>query len=112
MHKIELKIGNRPYEIACSEGEEDHIKSLAKKLDIRVNAISQTLGTASDATILAITALMMEDEINSLHNGKDIPLPLEHNEHYIEQRVNQEVALALVPVTQKLEELANRLENS
>ena len=110
MPKIKLTIGNRPYEIACNDGEEDRISLLAANLNTRVEGISKSLGQASEGMVLVVTALMMEDEIRTLQSGQNTSITLQDNEAAIKERINRCIAEALEPFTEKLEALANSLE--
>lgn len=109
MPKIKLKIGDRPYEISCNDGEEERIEKLAIGLDVRVNRIAQNLGQASESMVLVVTALMMEDEIRNL-SARDAAITTQQTEAVIKDRINRCIAEALVPLTEKLESLANSLE--
>jgi cell division protein ZapA len=118
MPQVEFVIRNKKYNIACGEGEEPRITKLAETLGVRVDAISKTFGSASDSVVLAITALMMEDEINMLKDGKNISnsnTPQKEisgiSEEEQADRVNQAIIEAIEPLTKYIEDLANRIEN-
>lgn len=113
MPKIKFIVGNRPYEISCNEGDEDRITNLAKSLDNRVEEVRKGFGNASEAMVLAVTALLMEDEIRTLKSG----LPVQNyqastaqNEDDIKERIDRCIAEALAPYTERLEALALSLE--
>ena len=115
MPNVEFTVKNKSYSIACSEGEESRIQSLAGDLNERVNAISQNFASASDGLIMAITALMMEDEIKALKEGKNISnnnsaAPEKTEE--IDDKINEAVIEAIEPIAEYVENLANKLENS
>lgn len=117
MPKIKLNVGGRPYEIACNDGEEDHIKQLAENLNSRVVKIAKSLPIASESMLLLVTALMMEDEIGTLNSNKETaphkdetPASIPYDEEEIKERINRCVTDALLPFTEKLEALANSLE--
>lgn len=124
MPRLKLIVGGRPYEISCSQGEEEHITGLATKLDKRVLEMRQALPQASDTMLLLVTALMLENELsNNTQNPEKISqTSAEHIENVefnrpslekdIEQRVSQSVSTALAPLIKKLEALAISLENS
>lgn len=107
MPKVKLNIGNRPYEISCGAGDEDRVASLAGSLDTRVTNIAKSLGQASEAMVLVVTALMMEDEIRNLSSSG---ATIAQNDDAIKQRINRAIAEALAPYTEKLEALANSIE--
>ena len=109
MPKIKLNIGDRPYEISCNEGDEERVLMLAASLNKKVEIVTRSLGSASESMALVVTALMMEDEIQTLSNG-NAPLQPQYSENAINERINRCIAEALEPFTQKLESLANSLE--
>lgn len=108
MPTVEFKLGNRKYEIACDEGEQQNINELAESLNVRVLALSKTFNNASDSMVLAITALMMEEEIknNQSHNAPTT--------QQIQSNSQDEIDLAIIdaiePITQYIEKLASKLE--
>lgn len=107
MPKIKLMIGDRPYEVACNEGDESHITMLAANLNNRVGRISTNLGTtASESMALVVTALTMEDEIQSLQCG----VTPENSDRAVETRINRCIVEVLEPFSERLEALANSLE--
>jgi cell division protein ZapA len=113
MPLVEFTIRNKKYNIACDVGEEPHIKKLAESLNVRVEAISASFGSASDSVILAITALMMEDEIKALKEGNKNETPqisTANNENYA-KKINEELINALEPIAKYIESLANRIES-
>jgi cell division protein ZapA len=121
MATVNFTLRDKNYSIACEDGEEERIKKLAEKLGVRVEAMSKTCGSASDSVVLAFTALMMEDEVESLrHNGannNEPQLPLEeqnsNNTISLEEHaniVNNSLAEALEPIAKYLENLANEIE--
>jgi cell division protein ZapA len=118
MAVVEFIIRNKKYNIACGDGEEARIVKLAENLNVRVDAISKTFGSASDSIVLAITALMMEDEIKALKDGKNIgnsnipqPQPKAVSEEDQADKVNQALINAIEPITKYIENLANKLES-
>ena len=114
MSTVNFTLRNKIYTIACDNGEEERITQLAASLNVRVNAMSQSFGTASDNIILAFTALMMEDEILSMKNGT-----ITNNSNALLEQVykddqqdiiNNAIADAIEPIAQYVEDLANLIE--
>ncbi len=66
MPVVEVELGKRHYQLACEEGQEEHLKSLAVGLNIRLDELSGLTDSASDNMILVMTSLMMQDELNEL----------------------------------------------
>ena len=66
MPDIEVSIGGRDYLVGCADGQQDQIKGLAATLDQRVQDVSKALGDIGDSRLLAITGLMLLDEMAEL----------------------------------------------
>jgi cell division protein ZapA len=48
MSNVVVNIAGRPYTMQCPDGEEDHLKELAKLLDTEVGRIRQSVGAIGD----------------------------------------------------------------
>jgi|GEM_PF-1043924 len=112
MPKIKLKIGGRPYEIACNAGDEQRVLDLAAGVDERARSVANNLSQASESMVLVVTALMMEDEIRNLMQKFDAQSAPKQSDVEIKERINRAIAEALEPFTAKLEALANSIEIS
>ena len=115
MPTVEFVIRNKNYSIACDEGEESRIDELAEALNVRVDAIAKTFSSASDSLIMAITAIMMEDEIRALKAEDKTPqasIASVLSEEAQDDKLNVAIIDALEPITKYVETLANRIENS
>jgi cell division protein ZapA len=70
MAVVTIEIGKRNYTLSCADGEEANIQELAQEVDKRVNEIATAVGSnTNDGVIMAMAALMMQDEINELKEG-------------------------------------------
>ncbi|MCE3232886.1 MAG: Cell division protein ZapA [Rickettsiaceae bacterium] len=112
MSTVEFTIRNKKYNIACDSGEEERIAKLADNLNVRVEAIAKTFTGASDSVVLAITALMMEDEINALKEGKNISNTNHVNDEDQADKINYALINAIEPITKYIETLANKIETA
>ena len=49
MSQVNVTINGRQFRMACEDGQEDHLRQLAKDLDERIEAMARKLGqTAQD----------------------------------------------------------------
>lgn len=106
MPNVDFTIGDRNYSIACDEGEQEHIKNLAASLNVRVSAIAKTFRFANENLVMAITAIMMEDEIRTLKEAQN----QYNNQALNADKVNYAVINAIEPITKYIESLASKLE--
>jgi len=64
MAQVTVQIGGRDYKMACGEGEEQHLLSLAQSVDERHARLKQQFGEVGDIRLSIMTAIMMADELN------------------------------------------------
>lgn len=62
MPHVSVRINNRQYEIACAEGEEERLLSLATDLDECVLDLRRQIAGAPEIKLLVLGALMMADK--------------------------------------------------
>lgn len=67
---VEIKIAKSTFKIECPLSEKEKIVNCANKLDQRVTKLINSLGEIDEKTALVICAIMMQEEINNLHNKK------------------------------------------
>lgn len=113
MANVVVNIAGRPYTMQCPDGEEDHLKELAKLLDTEVGRIRQSVGAIGDIRQLVMAGLMvadrlseatrkiedLQDQLNGLKVSRDQALT------QIRQQ-DENFAKALEIAAQKLEEMA------
>ena len=99
---LNLEINKRDYEIACSDGEEEHLKRLSYELDKRVRALSKDVGTGNQSTLLVFAALQLLDEIYDLRYSG--------NKADMKQEVDRATSIMLSQVADKIENIAVKLE--
>lgn len=61
---INVKVGSRNYQIACEDGQENHLASVAEEMDKKVDALSRQLRTGNESLLLVMSAIMVQDEFN------------------------------------------------
>ncbi|MCW8916732.1 MAG: cell division protein ZapA [Magnetovibrio sp.] len=63
MARVSITINNQKYDIACADGEEQHILELSSVLDSKVAELVSAIGQAGEARLLAMAGLLMADEM-------------------------------------------------
>ena len=112
MPKVRFNIGKQSFDLACEEGQEERIQQLAARLNERFMKLSASFTSAPDNMVLAVTALMMEDEIESMaeqyeqQSAENEEISSESDPKALQQFVDDVVN----PVAQHIEILAQRLE--
>ena len=64
MAEVTLEIGGRPYEVACRDGEEDHLRKLGQLVDARAQDAGRAMGAMTESRQLLVTALLLADSLN------------------------------------------------
>src|SRR6187551_1629379 len=62
MAQIVATIAGRQFRLACEDGQEDHLQSLAKDIDQRIIGLRRKFGEIGDTRLTVMAALMLADE--------------------------------------------------
>jgi len=101
MATIEVEIAARRYSVACRDGEEDHLRSVAAIVDRKAQQAVDALGSLSEVRQLLFASLLLADEIKE-HRAGNAPAE--------EAEPDPRVADALERLAERMERLAQRLE--
>ncbi len=99
---LEISIGRSKYKIECPEEERSKITRLAQKLDKKVLQMLGNFSSIDEKTLLVLSALTLEDEIETTAQNQ--------NEATMDE-VYDHMASAIDEVTTRIEKLANKIEN-
>ena len=97
MANIDVEIAGRRYSVACRDGEEAHLRSLAAVVDRRAHDAAAALGSLTETRQLLFAALLIADDLKEVRAGAGLPDP---------EPPPPDPALA-----EALERLAARMEN-
>lgn len=64
MANVVVTVAGRPYTMQCPDGEEDHLKDLARLLDTEVTRIRESVGAIGDIRQLVMAGLMVADRLS------------------------------------------------
>ena len=64
MSQVAVVIDGKTYRMACDPGQEDHLVSLAAKLDTYVTHLKTSFGEIGDLRLTVMAAIMIMDELN------------------------------------------------
>ncbi|MCX7645595.1 MAG: cell division protein ZapA [Rhodobacteraceae bacterium] len=68
MSEMEIRIGGRPFTVACQPGEEEFLETAARLLDAEASALVQSLGRMPEAQMLLMAGLMLADRTAGLED--------------------------------------------
>ena len=111
MPLVNVMVNSRAYTIACDDGEEDHLRSLAATVDAKTREVLGSVGQVGDTRLLLMAALLIADEH---HGGKPDDHHAEHQAARAEleaqtKLAEEESAAALDRSAARLEKLAAEL---
>lgn len=98
MAQVRLSVGNRSYDLACPDGQEQRLEMLASMLDSKAREAEQVVGSANEARQLLLAGLLLADELSDLRAGAPDP-------------GKAALARTLDQIAERIESLAERLEH-
>jgi cell division protein ZapA len=101
MATIDVEIAARRYSVACRDGEEDHLRSVAAIVDGKAQQATEALGSLSEVRQLLFASLLLADEVKEHRAG---------NSPTYDAEPDPRVADALARLADRMERLAQRLE--
>jgi cell division protein ZapA len=101
MAMIDVEIAARRYSIACRDGEEAHLRSVAELIDIKARQAAEALGSLSEVRQLLFASLLLADELSE-HRAGNPPSQADDDPR---------VGHALERLAERIERLAQRLES-
>ena len=66
MTQVSVTIAGRSYRMACAEGEEQHLESLALAYDEQIGEMRKNFGEIGDMRLHVMAALTFADQISEL----------------------------------------------
>ncbi|MBL8660039.1 MAG: cell division protein ZapA [Rhodospirillales bacterium] len=63
MGLVHVSLNEKPYDITCDDGQEEHVAYLAKVLGDRVTALAETVGQVGESRLLLMAGLLVADEL-------------------------------------------------
>lgn len=103
MASVEVEIASRKYSVACRDGEEAHLRSVAAIVDGKAQDAAAALGSLSEARQLLFASLLLADELKEHRSGQPKAPPAE---------IDPAIADALERLAGRVESLAEELERS
>jgi cell division protein ZapA len=102
---VDISIAGRTYQVACREGEEEHLRSAARLVDGKSREAIAGLGTLSETRQFLFAALLLADEL--VDKGSDAA-PLTR----VPSQTDPALANRAEALAERLESLAETLERT
>ena len=72
MAQVTVTINDRDYEIACDDGQENHLIKLSQFVDKRLRKLTDAIGQVGDARLLVMASLLLADELSEVYTELDL----------------------------------------
>lgn len=117
MATVNVEVNGRTYVVGCEDGQEEHVRSLARQFDKQVRDVALQVGGAGELRLFLLAALTTADDLaetrarlDRLQNGtasasgmlRSTPAP-------DAARVEQRAAAALEEAARRVEALADQI---
>lgn len=63
MTQVIVNVGQKPFHLACDDGQEEHVKQLASYFDGKVREITRHVGQAPDSMLFLMASLTLIDQM-------------------------------------------------
>jgi cell division protein ZapA len=117
--QVTVTINSRNYRLACEEGQEEHLRQLAKSLDDRITGLRDRFGEIGDARLIVMAALMEADELleaNQKLQWQEEELTTLRRAHAAEAEREQErqitISAAFHAAAERIESMAMKLNQN
>ena len=112
MSEVTITVNRRPYRLACEDGQEEHLKGLAARIDKRVTDLVDKFGQIGDQQLLVMVGLLLADEANELRRRLEAQeqLSAEHASAYA--AADAAAADVIDEVAERIEALAESVERA
>ncbi|MDA0368657.1 MAG: cell division protein ZapA [Proteobacteria bacterium] len=108
MAVVDVVVNGRTYQVACDDGQEDHLVDLARYIDKRVAELAKTMGQVGDARLILMASLLVADELSeALESVDSMKQTLEDGQ---EERAGDAEA-TFATLASRIENIAARLES-
>lgn len=113
MGQVAVTINGRSYEVACDDGQEDHLVRLASYIDKKVAELVTSVGQIGDTRLLVMSSLLLADELSEAYSeltalrGDDDEVP---DGAVPDSPANETLVAGIETLAQRVEDIAAHLE--
>lgn len=75
MAQVTIRIGGYSYTVGCQDGQEEHLRAMAAKVDETVSILKAASGPGGEARLLMMAALFLADRVHDLETSGPPPAP-------------------------------------
>ena len=118
MSQVSVTINGRQFRMACEDGQEEHLTSLARELDARIADLRSKFGEIGDLRLTVMAALTIADELNEMRSriktlehelaaAQDVQAAAANRD----ETVQAAVAAALASAAERIERVTKKLNH-
>lgn len=112
MSEVTITVNRRPYRLACEDGQEEHLKGLAARIDARVTDLVGKFGQIGDQQILVMVGLLLADEAAELRRRLDAQEHLSEEHASAFDAADEAAAGIIDAMAERIEALADGVERA
>ncbi|MCX7356178.1 MAG: cell division protein ZapA [Alphaproteobacteria bacterium] len=112
MAQVSVTINGRAYQIACDDGQEEHLRQLAGYIDRRMAELIAAMGQIGDMRLLVMVSLLIADELSEVTRQLDDTRKTSEDARSTATKVDAQAASALESIAARIEDIAARLEHA
>lgn len=112
MAQVSVTINGRAYQIACDDGQEEHLRQLAGYIDRRVAELVAAMGQIGDMRLLVMVSLLIADELSEVTRQLDDTRKTSNDALSTATKADAKAASALEDIAARIEDIAARLEHA
>lgn len=104
---VTVTVNGHEYQVACEDGQEDHLTGLAEYLDKRVSELTKTMGQVGEARLILMASLLVADELSDIVDEVD---SLRGELDLANEEASEAAGSAVEQMADRIESIAARLE--
>ncbi len=112
MSEVTITVNRRPYRLACEDGQEEHLKAVAARVDARVGDLVAKFGQIGDQQLLVMVGLLLADEAAELRRRLDQQEQLSDEHASAFAAADADAASVLEAMAERIEALAASVERA
>ncbi|WP_262693994.1 cell division protein ZapA [Kordiimonas aquimaris] len=105
MAQINVTVAGKSYPLACADGDEDRLHSLAAYIDSKTADLTEKLGHVNETRLILMAAVLIADELHDTLEGKG-------HEGLIGALSEDDLASMLNEVASEVETIADQLKTA
>ncbi len=104
---VTVTVNGHEYQVACDDGQEEHLTGLGEYLDKRVTELAKTMGQVGEARLILMASLLVADELSDVIDEVD---SLRGELDLAAEEASEAAGLAVEQMADRIESIAARLE--